>query len=76
MSARSPFFFPSLPSLLFPLSNGFQAVRSQKTSLSVTIRSKRANLQEPPFQKYQVDVATKCYQMVQNGQISADNEPF
>ena len=76
MSVRRPFFFsPLFPpfSLLFRVvSRLFGVIQPGFWCRS----SENGQIELVTFSKIQVDVAIKCCQMVRNGRISADEEPF
>ena len=76
MSASSPFFFSlsPLPSLFSPV--WFLGSWESKKPGFVSFWPKWANLQEPPFQKSRLDIASNCCQMAKNDRILADERPL
>ena len=76
MSASSPFFFsPLSPPFSFLSRVVSRLVGVQKASFGV-VPVKMGKSSGATFSKIQVDVASKCCQMVKNDRILADERPF
>ena len=76
MSTRSPFSaYPLFPSFSFIFHVVLRLIGVRNLRFSIDRSGENGQISRTTFSKIQLDIARNCCQMVENGRMSADEEP-